>query len=379
MQAASAPMRGVGAHIQFLINNRDKVQVVFEKENCWVLVTGRIAKKATEGTSWIWAQDSMHDVADLDYLLSRVSIQEITGSYYYSLEEPSCSSYSFGNWGYHTNDHDSQLMPGFSPTAPGAEICGSYKIIYIAALRFDEMTQQANIILRRQPKDGTLKIQDSSQLFTIGVDGRIGTPRPSRSVTSPTIVYGEVCLSREGDHLIDRYFGPGYKFYGFDSNSEATLSYTSMASNACLIVTRLNDNKGRLYQVDRPKAFKLVHSEPGIVVDESTPFDSQEHESEEARRICNCRHFSFLCRELGIPCAASALITKFVRRKPFFIFAEPGDVWIDIRLSTPVRTYVLARKLGTQAEDEGSVVRGDYANVERAWEVDDDDWDGEDW
>ena len=356
----SAPMRGVGAHIQFLINNCDRVQVVFEEENCWVLVTGRIAKKATEGTSWIWAQDSINDVADLDYLLSRVSIQE-SADRYFSVKEPSCSSYSFGNWGYHTNDHDSQLMPGFSPTAPGAEICGSYKIIYIAAVRFDEMTQQANIILRRQPKDGILEIQDSSQPFTIGVDGRIGTPRSSRSVTSPTVLYGEVCLAGEGDHLINRYFCPGYKFYGFNANSEATLSFTSMASNACLVVTKLNDNKGRLYQVERPKAFKLVHGEPGIVVDESTPFDSQEHESEEARRICNCRHFSFLCRELGIPCAASALITKFVCRKPFFIFAEPGDVWIDIRLSTPVRTYVLARKLGTQTEDEGSVVRGgDY-------------------
>lgn len=128
----SAPMQGVGAHIQFLINNYNKVRVVFEKENCWVLVTGRIAKKSTEGTSWIWAQDSMHVVADLDYLLSRVSIQENAGNYF-SLKEPSCSSYSFGNWGYHTNDHDSQLMPGFSSTAPGAEICGSYKIIFIAA------------------------------------------------------------------------------------------------------------------------------------------------------------------------------------------------------------------------------------------------------
>ena len=42
-------------------------------------------------------QDSIHDVADLDYLLSRVSIQEIADSYF-SLKEPSCSSYSFGNW-----------------------------------------------------------------------------------------------------------------------------------------------------------------------------------------------------------------------------------------------------------------------------------------
>ena len=60
--------------------------------------------------------------------------------------------------------------------------------------------------------------------------------------------------------------------------------------------------------------------------------------------ICKCRHFSFLCRKLGLPCSASALITSFVHHQPFFIFAEPGDIWIDIRLSTPVRTYVLARR-----------------------------------
>ena len=54
--------------------------------------------------------------------------------------------------------------------------------------------------------------------------------------------------------------------------------------------------------------------------------------------------FSFFCREHGLPCSASAFINFFVRHQPFFIFAEPGDIWIDIRLSTPVRTYVLARR-----------------------------------
>ncbi|KAL3793258.1 hypothetical protein ACHAW5_002136 [Stephanodiscus triporus] len=257
---------------------------------------------------------------------------------------PLPSSYSFGKWGYHTNDHDSQFMPGFSSTPPGAEICGRYKISYVAALEYDKIKQQANIILRREPKWGSLVIQESSQPFTIGVDGRIGAPTPpSRRVTSPTIFSGKVSLRSRKGSMIDRYFGPGYKFYGFDANSEATLSYNSMAANASLIVTKRNDNKGRLYRVEQPKAFKLVKCETGVVVDESTAFDSQDHESNEARRVCKCRHFSFLCRKLGLPCSASALITSFARRPPF-IFAEPGDVWIDIRLSSPVRTYVLARK-----------------------------------
>ncbi len=345
-QLTSAPRQGVGAYIQFLINEFATVQVAAEDENCWVLVTGRIAKKATEGSSWIWAQDvdeEHFEPEHLEYLLSRVSVQETEG-----VDTPRVSScsYSFGNWGYHTNDHDSELMPGFSSTPPGAEICGHYKVIYIAALLFDKNKQRANIIRRRQPKNGSILIKKSSRPFTIGVDSRLGTPGPLRSVgrvTSPTIFDGEVSLSAEGS-MINRYFGPGYKFYGFEANSEANLNYNSIASNACLIVTKRNDNKGRLYRVDQPKAFKLVDSEGGVVANESASFDSQEHESMEARRICKCRHFSFLCGELGLPCSASALITSFVRHQPFFIFAEPGDIWIDIQLSAPVRTYVLARR-----------------------------------
>ena len=67
-----------------------------------------------------------------------------------------------------------------------------------------------------------------------------------------------------------------------------------MPTNASLIVTKLNDNKGRLYQVDAPKAFKLVDHEGGVVLDESARFDSQQHETDTARRICKCKHFSFL-------------------------------------------------------------------------------------
>jgi len=34
----------------------------------------------------------------------------------------------------------------------------------------------------------------------------------------------------------------------------------------------------------------------------------------------------------------------FVTERQPFILAKPGDIWIDIRLSTLVRTYVLPRR-----------------------------------
>ena len=51
------PRRGVGAYIQFLINEKSRVLVASEEYTAWRLVNGRIAKKGTEGTSWLWAQD----------------------------------------------------------------------------------------------------------------------------------------------------------------------------------------------------------------------------------------------------------------------------------------------------------------------------------
>lgn len=326
--------RGVGAYVQFLINNCDRVLVVSEAVNCWILSTGRIAKKETEGASWVWAPDNS-DVLGLGQLFSRLHVQK-TGAI-------SNSFYSFGSWGYHTNDHESKILPGFSPTQPGVELCGTYKIMFVAALRYDTNQQQANIFLRRQPKSGRLVIKKTSQSVAIGVHGRLGTPRPSGRVNSQAIFDGQVILPSQG-HEIDRYFGPGYNFFGFGSCSKARKSYTAMASNAGLIVTKRNDNKGRIYCVDSPKAFKLVNNELGVVADESAAFDSQEHEANVARRICKSPHYSFLCRELGLPCSASALITEFIANRPPYIFAEPGDIWLDIRLTTPNRTYVLARR-----------------------------------
>ena len=51
------PRRGVGAYIQFLINEKSRVLVASEEYTAWRLTNGRIAKKGTEGTSWLWAHD----------------------------------------------------------------------------------------------------------------------------------------------------------------------------------------------------------------------------------------------------------------------------------------------------------------------------------
>lgn len=282
----STASRGVGAYVQFLINERARVRVAGEAVNCWILSSGRIAKKATHGTSWVWAQESESDVDNLNDPFSRFMVQERSVARF-RVVDPQHPFYSFGNWGYHTNAHDSQIMPGFSLKPPGAEICGTYNVVYVAALCYDTNRQRANILLRRQPRGGRLIIKEATQSVTIGVDGRLGTSRASGSVTSPAIFDGEVTLPSYHNGVgIDRYFGPGYKFFGFGPDSdEATSSDPSMAANASLIVTKQNDNKGRIYRVESPKAFKLASTETGVLADESASFDSQEQETKDARRI----------------------------------------------------------------------------------------------
>jgi hypothetical protein len=94
----------------------------------------------------------------------------------------------------------------------------------------------------------------------------------------------------------------------------------------------------------------LIDNEKGPMRYEGIIYESsQEHEVQEAEENCKNfrkRHLSFLCRELGLPCQVASQISQYVIAPPF-IFAEPGDVWIDIRLSTPKRTHVLARRRRT--------------------------------
>ena len=55
------PSSGVGAYIKFLIN-KERVLVSDEDRNCWILSSGRVAKKATEGVSWVWEEEEEGEV-----------------------------------------------------------------------------------------------------------------------------------------------------------------------------------------------------------------------------------------------------------------------------------------------------------------------------
>ena len=255
-----------------------------------------------------------------------------------SISEPT-PIYSFGSWGLTTSKRNRSILPGFSPLPPGPEICGTYKIVYIAAVQ-----DCSQIILRRQPDGASVIIDESAAEFAIGSNGRLGS-RGTTIVQDTIMIDGQVHLPDESGLPIKNYnyFGPGYKFVGFSSDSHAATSYKNKPANAGLIVTKKNDNKGRIFVVDEPKAFKLVHSETGVVANEVSDM-SQEHETLHARQSCESRHYSFLCRELGLPCSSALLVTSFLTNLHPYIFAEPGDLWLDIRLTTPVNTYVLARR-----------------------------------
>ena len=60
------PKRGVGASIQFLIGGKNRVLVTASEDGCWRLEGGRVAKKKTEGTSWLWAHEYDNRTATFD-------------------------------------------------------------------------------------------------------------------------------------------------------------------------------------------------------------------------------------------------------------------------------------------------------------------------
>jgi len=216
------------------------------------------------------------------------------------------------------------MLPGFQAEPPGIEVCGVYDIVFVAALEYNSFSGNADMKLRRvaQGKVKIFETASSNIAFPI-FSGRIDIP----------------CTTATNE-----FFGAGYNILGYGRESIETTSYTHKPTNSCTIKTHRNNNVGRLYVVSERKAFRKINREQGEMADGPTTYESQAHEALEAERICSCRHFSFLCRDLGLPCNVCTLVTRFVEEDPEFIFAEPRDIWIDIRLSTPNRTYVLARK-----------------------------------
>jgi len=246
--------------------------------------------------------------------------------------------YDPGQWGYYRNCLKGKVMDGFlqDPHQVIDNIvgCEEYEIVFVASLTYSDNQQNAEWHLRR-PASGSLLIVNSAPIMQFF---------PGTFFCKTMI--GVITDSSYRNSKIDTYFGDGYNIYGTGQDAK-TSNGNNCCSNCVLIKTLRNNNHGRLYVVSERKAFPRINKESRWMNCDQTNqtiYESQEHETLEAERICNVRHYSFLCRKLGFSCAVASLITRFALEDTPFFFAEPGDIWIDIKLSTPVRTYVLARK-----------------------------------
>lgn len=102
-----------------------------------------------------------------------------------------------GQWGYYRNILNGEVMKGFLPDPPQVEdICGEYKIVFVASLTYSNEHQNAKWHLRRIAS-GSLLIVNSGE-----IQGLPGT------------FFGKVVMATDSPHSIDRYFGNGYNIYG---------------------------------------------------------------------------------------------------------------------------------------------------------------------
>eukprot|EP00979_Chaetoceros_neogracilis_P002418 scaffold419_cov185-Chaetoceros_neogracile.AAC.3 len=243
------------------------------------------------------------------------------------------SYYEFGSWGYRTDQ--------FVATPPGIEVSGEYDVVFVAACedaidnREDDFISNADVWLR----ETTNKSNNVKNLVIKAM------PRSFSATIFPRKV------KRYHNHFFNTYermfpldlraqhFGPGYDFFGCPS-----LSFGER--NVSTIKKELNNNIGQLYVVSDRKAFRLIDRENPLRIG-GIVYESQEHEVQVAEENCENfrkRHLSFLCRDLGLPCQVASQISQYLIAPPF-VFAEPGDVWIDLRLKRKsMINYVLVRR-----------------------------------
>lgn len=246
--------------------------------------------------------------------------------------------YDFGRWGHYTPDRKGKVMPGFLPSSPGTEIIGEYDVVFVAALDQSGVGGAKNVL--RMTTQGRLTVKECFHLLPVSIRG----DGISRKIRAKTMLSVKVEMPEWG-HPTWKYFGPGYNCFGFPKDSQLSRCYQEKPTNASLVVTKKNNNLGRMYVVSERKAFCRIHKEAGLMTDEPvTTSKLQKQEAIKAEQCCCSRHFLFLCRDLRLPCNVCVLITRFVIDDPPFMFAEPGDIWIDISLSTSTTTYVLGRR-----------------------------------
>jgi hypothetical protein len=245
------------------------------------------------------------------------------------------SYYDFGSWGYCTDELVGEILPGFGfvaaplrgfvATPPGIEVCGEYDIVFVTArqgaMDLGTTTNEGNLVIKAMPRSS------SATIF-------------SRKVKRCHHLLFDTYERTFYFDLRAQHFGPGSDFFGCPS-----LSFG--ARNVSTIKKELNNNIGQVYVVSDRKAFRLIDREKRPLRDGGIVYESQEHEVQVAEKNCKNfrkRHLSFLCRDLGLPCQVASQISQYLIAPPF-IFAEPGDVWIDLRISSKsILRYVLVRR-----------------------------------
>eukprot|EP00979_Chaetoceros_neogracilis_P004661 scaffold803_cov154-Chaetoceros_neogracile.AAC.2 len=214
------------------------------------------------------------------------------------------SYYDFGSWGYCTDELGGEILPGFGfvATSPGIEVCGEYDIVFVTAhqgaMNLRTTTNERNLVIKAMPSCNHLSFGNYERMF-----------------------------------WCDEVFGCPSLSFG--------------AQNVFTIKKELSNNVGQLYVVSDRKAFRLIDREKCSLRDEGIVYESQEHEVQVAEENCKNfrkRHLSFLCQDLGLPCQVASQISQYLIASPF-IFAEPGDVWIDLGVDNFfMRSHVLVRR-----------------------------------
>jgi hypothetical protein len=116
------------------------------------------------------------------------------------------------SWGYFASILKGNILRGFVATPPGIEICGEYDIVFVAALKDDNRTSDANVHIGRTTNEGNLVIK--------------AMPRS----------YSETTFSLKVDiQGCDQDFGSSYNFLGFSSFSDLKWSYVWKPSNVSII------------------------------------------------------------------------------------------------------------------------------------------------
>jgi hypothetical protein len=245
-------------------------------------------------------------------------------------------------------------MPGFQPEPPTVDdICGEYEIIFAASFTPTRNQQEDDDVDKDTPSCWHVRQKVSGSLLIIR--------HPFLpSVTVSSVYIAKVIFTDESGPVY-RDFHYGYNgIGGFGRGFYHPEPREGGCSNSLPLQCLGMAGHGHLYVVSQQKSFPMIPEEEDCDNFDKDEDDDNDHPrnstavaTSHAEYIYNTRHYSFLCREMGLSCVLATLITQYIGNDvlpkpedyPPYLYAEPGDIWMGGKLSSRnTRTYLLARK-----------------------------------